>query len=117
MRIAIAAATSFEIQPLQHFLGQQEFHSPHHFQVLITGIGSIAATYRLTKYVLEQQPDCVLQAGIGGSFTQKLMPGAVVAISEETMGDLGAAEQGTFNDLFDLGLLQPSDAPLHTSGW
>lgn len=111
MKIAIAAATSFEIQPLQHFIEQQKFHSSFTVQVLITGIGSVAATYRLTKYVLEQQPDCLLQAGIGGTFTRRYPPGAVVAISDETMGDLGAAEQGGFSDLFDLGLLHPSDTP------
>ena len=111
MKIGIAAATSFEVQPLQQFIDQQKFHTPHNFEVLITGIGSVAATYRLTKYVLEQQPDCVLQAGIGGSFTRRYPPGAVVSISEETLGDLGAAEQGGFSDLFDLGLLHPSDMP------
>lgn len=111
MKIGIAAATLFEIQPLKHFIAQQNFRSPYDFQVLITGIGAVAATYWLTRYVLEQQPDCVLQAGIGGSFTHRFLPGDVVAISEETMGDLGAAEKEGFNDLFDLGLLQPSEKP------
>jgi len=38
-------------------------------EVLITGVGAVAATYMLTHHLQKKQPGLVIQAGIAGSFT------------------------------------------------
>ncbi|MEO6000927.1 MAG: futalosine hydrolase [Chitinophagaceae bacterium] len=112
MKIGIAAATLFEIQPTINFLAQSDAGQlPHEFVVLVTGIGSLASAYNLTNFITRQAPDYMVQAGIGGSFTETLPPGETVLIGEEILGDLGAEENNLFIDLFDMGLMEPSVHP------
>ena len=112
MKIGIAAATSFEIQPTINFLMQlDEAQQPHEFLLLITGIGSLASAYNLTHFITRQSPDYMIQAGIGGCFTNTLSPGETVLIKEEILGDLGAEENNLFVDMFDMGLMEPSAKP------
>lgn len=106
MKVVIAAATILEIQPAIDFLQQrQNSVNNNQFHILITGVGSLISTYHLTRYLTTQRPDYCIQAGIAGSFTEALPPGAVVLINEEIMGDLGARDQKGFDDIFDLGLM------------
>jgi futalosine hydrolase len=117
MHILLIAATSFEIQPVTNFLQQQEQPLPGHtVSIQVTGIGSMATTYHLTKSIRDKRPDYVLQAGIGGSFSQHFPPGRVVLIEKEMTGDLGVEENGVFKDLFEMGLLQDGE-DAGTSKW
>lgn len=112
MKIALVAATLFEIEPTIRFLEHQGFKShEHEFSVLVTGIGSIAATYQLTNFIHTRQPGYLLQAGIAGTFKDEFPPGDMVIVKEEIMGDLGAQEGKDFSDIFDLNLLAPSAFP------
>ncbi|MDI9364651.1 MAG: futalosine hydrolase [Flavobacterium sp.] len=105
MKIIVTAATSFEIQPTM-----QAFASSNvHFQV--TGIGMLAAAVSLTKLVLQQQPSIVMQAGIAGAFDTHLPLGKVLAINTETIGDLGVQENGHWQDVFDLKLVDAYSVP------
>lgn len=114
MKIGIVAATRFEIQPTIDFLYKHNFlFQSHHFEILITGIGAIAATYVLSNYACHQKPEFIMQAGIGGSFTKSFPPCQVVAIKEEVMGDVGVEENNDFRDIFDIGLLKPSESPFN----
>jgi futalosine hydrolase len=133
MHILLAAATSFEIQPTIDFLrvptpvpvrqaqtlaGQtpaaKAAPGPHHISTLITGVGSIAATWSLTRQIDRQRPDLVIQAGIAGCFTGRPR-GEVLAVHEEVLTDLGVWEDNQFKDLFDLHLADP-DAPPFSAG-
>jgi futalosine hydrolase len=112
MKIGIAAATLFEIQPAIDFLLRLDnLPLQHDFEILITGIGSLASVYQLTSFINKESPGYMIQAGIGGSFNEELPPGVTVLIGEEIMGDVGAEENGLFKDLFDLGLMKPSSPP------
>lgn len=112
MKIGIVAATRFEIQPTINFLQQHAGrHLSQEIELIITGIGSMSAAYSLTKYITVHSPDLLLQAGIAGSFSNRFPAGSTVIISEESLGDLGAAENNLFNDLFDLKLMEASLAP------
>ena len=109
MKIGIAAATYFEIQPTINFLSQQSgVYSLHEFHVVVTGIGSLLTSYQLSKFMNKHHPDYLIQAGVGGSFTKKFSRGDVVMIKDEILGDLGVHEHETFKDIFDLGLMEPS---------
>src|SRR4051812_2787778 len=109
MKIGIVSSTYFEIQPTINFLSQQPQAYPlHEFHVIVTGIGSLLTSYQLTKFVHKQKPDLMIQAGVAGSFTEKFKRGQVVMVRDELLGDLGVHEDETFNDVFDLGLMDPS---------
>lgn len=112
MKLVIAAATIFEIQPVIDFLQQrQNSVNNNQYHILITGVGSLISTYHLTRYLTSHKPDCCLQAGVGGSFTPDFPPGKLVLIKEEVMGDIGARQEEGFYDIFDLGLTPHDDFP------
>jgi futalosine hydrolase len=111
MYIVLAAATKVEIQATIDFLESNVFRlGRHDISVLVTGVGSIAATYSLTRQIAVRRPSLVIQAGIAGCFTH-LAPGGVVAVREEALGDLGVWEDGSFRTLFDLRLADGSTPP------
>lgn len=121
MRILVVAATPFEIAPLIQHLEQPSFkqESSSHFskgghsvQLLITGVGIALTTYHLTKKLAKESFDLVINAGIAGSFKGELKIGEVVQVISEQFGDLGVEEaDGSFTDIFSLGLLDPNFPP------
>ena len=69
MEILLAAATSFEIQPTIDYLNA---NSPSvSVTPLITGVGSLATGYALTRQIGISRPAVVIQAGIAGCLTDK----------------------------------------------
>jgi futalosine hydrolase len=115
MKIALAAATRKEIEPVQQYLAERVYLKDHHrFSVVLTGVGLMGTTYTLTRAWTLDKPDIAIQAGIAGSFHPLYSPGMVVAVREELVGDLGVMENG-WKDLFDMGLAD-ADAFPWTSG-
>lgn len=112
MNILVVAATAFEIKPVVDNLKARGFESGKNFcDVLITGVGAVATTYHLTKYLAANKAEVIIQAGIAGSFRHEISIGSVFYVEEERFGDIGAEEAGEFRDLFDLGLINGSDLP------
>jgi futalosine hydrolase len=110
MEILLIAATSFEIQPAINYLADRDIRIGNNkFEVLIAGIGSMSTAYWLTKSIGKKRPDLLIQAGIGGSFSNDYPPGSLVLVQEEVTGDLGVEENDEFKDVFDMGLPQISD--------
>ena len=126
MQILITAATEKEISPAIEFLESTGYEvNNNRFEILITGVGLMAATYTITEKILRQSPDSIVQAGIAGSFSSELEPGTVVMVNDDTIGDCGVVEQGVFKDVFDLQLSDGSAFPFiekklgnpHCSNW
>ncbi len=112
MHIVLVAATIFEIQPVIDFLQQSEnVVAGHSVGVVITGVGLLHTSYQLTKHLRQNRPDLMLQAGIGGSFSPSLLPGQVVLIDQDIVGDLGVEEEGVFKDITDMGFLGANELP------
>lgn len=88
----------------------------HSVEVLISGIGIMNTTYALTSSLYDHSADYVLQAGIGGSFSEEAPILSPLLVKEELIGDLGAAERDGFKDLFDMGFMQP-DQDVYTGKW
>jgi len=113
MKILIVAATQAEIAP---FIAQ---NSNPATEVLITGVGITATTFALTRHLLTHTYDLVLQVGVGGSFHTHIPLGSLLFITSDRFADLGAEDHDEYLDIFDLGLLSPTQAPyqhgaLHT---
>jgi futalosine hydrolase len=109
MNIIVAASTILEIEPLI-----ETPHLPLH-KLLITGVGAAATIYALTKQVLQEKPDLVIQAGVAGTFMQDGL-GRVFVVKEDRFADLGVEENGKWRDVFDMGLAHPDESPFH-NGW
>ncbi len=111
MKIALAAATRKEIEPVQQYLAERVYLKGHHrFSIVLTGVGLMGTTYALTRAWTLEKPDLAIQAGIAGSFHPLYGPGMVVAVKEELVGDLGVMEDG-WKDLFDMGLADADTFP------
>lgn len=112
MYILLVAATENEIKTTSDWLTSVKGGvNGHEVEVLITGVGSTATTYALTRQLLWRSPEMVIQAGIGGSFKKEYPPETVAFIGEEVLADLGVFQQNGFNDIFDLGLTAENDHP------
>ena len=108
MNLLIVAATKFEIEP---FLKEK-----NNAEVLITGVGIPATIFHLTKRLLEKKYDLVIQAGIAGSFNDRINLAETVLVKEDTFADLGIEENGKFETLFETGFSGKNDFP-YKNGW
>ncbi len=113
MRVIISGATVGEWMP--SFLSINHLYTGDSQRLKVqfhqSGIGLLAAGFALTKLALEDKPDLIIQAGVAGTFQADRALGTVVAIEEETIGDLGVEEDGKWKDLFDLKLEKSSYHP------
>ena len=108
MNLLVVAATDFEIKPF--------IENNKSADVLITGVGIPATVFHLTKQLAQKEYDLVIQAGIAGSFNNKLVAGRVAMIETDTFGDIGIDEKGNFKTLFETGLAHENDFPF-SNGW
>ena len=104
--ILIIAATTFEIPS---FINEQH-------DVLITGVGAPATLYHLQKRLQQIDYDFVVQAGIAGSFDNRLSLGEVVTVEQDTFGDLGMEEKNNFTPIFKSGFVDANEFPFE-NGW
>ena len=125
MKILLVSATEFEVRPfLARFRGNgggtfggtagsvASFSLGNRtLDCLITGVGQLQCGEHLTKHLAQkaarkQQYSMVLQAGLGGSFTDRFPKRCVVRVVSEILSDLGAEDNGGFLDLFQMGFLK-----------
>lgn len=120
MEILLVAATPFEIMPVQEWL-QSRFSKTEKggfrkndltVSTLVTGVGIAATSWSLGNYFARKQPDLAVNAGVAGALDLSLSLGDVLQVVSERFGDVGVEEaDGRFTDLFELGLLEPSEKP------
>lgn len=113
MRVIITAATVAEWMP--SFLEMDKLYTGESQRLKVqfhqSGVGMLASSVALTRMVLEDKPDLVIQAGIAGCYDVSSPLGKVVAVSDEVLGDMGVEEDGKWKDLFDLKLEKSSYHP------
>jgi len=114
MDILLIAATAKEIEPFFEYYRNTK--KPQNIDILITGIGLTATTYRLLKQLQLKRPDLVIQAGVAGCFDKKIPLGTVVAVKKETIADQSVIELKKLKTLFDLQLI-PHDQFPFKKGW
>src|ERR1700756_1979701 len=111
MRLLLVSATVFEIAlflkeisaTTENAVFSSYNYNSHQIDVLLTGVGATHTAFYLGKY-LNNTYDVVINAGICGSFTNKLNIGDVVCIDEDCFADLGAEDDETFLSLEELKL-------------
>ena len=107
MNVLIVAATEFEIGP---WLNWNKSHIPR-ADSLVTGVGMTATAFTLTKYLQNWKYDLIIQAGVGGSYTEDLGLGDVVFVRSDQFGDAGAEDHDKYLDLYEMGLLSENQFP------
>lgn len=91
MRILLVVATADEIF-------QDQFHS---HEVLITGVGMVNTSIKLTKYLLKNDVDLVVNMGVAGSFHDNLSVGDVVEVIEDNFSEIGFENGNSFENFSD----------------
>jgi len=114
MDILLIAATAKEIEPFFEYYRNTK--KTQGIDVLITGIGLTATTYRLLKQLQLKRPGMVIQAGVAGCFNRKIPLGTVVVVKKETIADQSVIELKKLKTLFDLQLV-PHDQFPFKKGW
>tara|TARA_B100001250_G_C19683214_1_gene736826 strand:+ start:40 stop:618 length:579 start_codon:yes stop_codon:yes gene_type:complete len=79
MNVLIVAATKFEIT------SDKIRHKP----VLITQVGMVNTAIKLTKELLRNQYDLVINMGVAGSFSNELKNGDLVEVVEDNFSEIG----------------------------
>ena len=74
------------------------------FDVLLAGVGPIAAAANTAKILATTKYDLVVSAGIGGGFVGKAEVGSLVVADEIIAADLGVETPEGFSSLDELGL-------------
>ncbi|MFM8806226.1 MAG: hypothetical protein ACKOD1_02600 [Sphingomonadales bacterium] len=115
MNCLIVAATPIEIAPLLPAL-PKGIREELEVDVLISGIGLLAATYALQKQISIKRPDLIIQAGVGGCFDKRIALGSVMAIGQDGVADQSVLELKKLKTLFDLQLV-PADQFPYKKGW
>lgn len=113
MRVIITSATVAEWMP--SFLEMDHLYTGESQRMKVqfhqSGVGMLASAVSITRMVLEDKPDLVIQAGIAGCFDTSVPLGKVFVVNEEMLGDTGVEEDGKWKDLFDLKLEKSSYHP------
>lgn len=79
MNVLIVAATKFEITSAKI----------RHKPILITQVGMVNTAINLTKELLRNQYDLVINMGVAGSFSNELKNGDVVEVVEDNFSEIG----------------------------
>lgn len=108
MKILLITATSLELEGL---VSKAMETGPHSLQTMVTGIGLVSTTHAIMQEIFRSRPALIIQAGIAGSFGDRLKPGTAVAVEKEVVADMGVYEKEGYRDIFDMGLAGPHSHP------
>ena len=120
MQILLVASTSEEIANTIDYLEQNwekksfwEFtKGEHSITTLITGIGSIYASFALSRMNNLDRFDYVINPGIAAANSRIIDLNRVYLVTEEAFGDIGLEEaDGSFNDQHDLKWIDANKYP------
>jgi futalosine hydrolase len=108
MRILFVAATDFEVESLKLKVESQNNASDFepstlNFKLLITGVGMVATAFALGRELAKNQYNLVVNLGIAGSFDRGFALGDIVEITEDTLAELGAENDGAFLPITQMG--------------
>jgi futalosine hydrolase len=80
--------------------------------LLVAGIGSFSTFFNMYKWLsVNKKPDLVINAGIAGSYNDKISIGDVVMPVTDCFADTGIENGDSFLTLFEAGLLKPDEFP------
>ena len=113
-KVLLISATDLEIAPFVTHQKSAQHSDFQHIDVLITGVGQLQTTFRLTKQLLKHRYDFVVQAGIAGAFDRTIALGKVVEVASEILYDLSIQDKdASETDFFDAGFIDKNQVPFY----
>lgn len=98
MRVLVVTAVEAERDAVMRGL-----HDDQRFEVLVAGVGPVAAAASTARVLAVKEYDLVVAVGIAGGFSERAPMGSVVVASEIVAADLGAETPEGFRSLDELG--------------
>jgi futalosine hydrolase len=119
VRILLVAAVAMEVAPVVARFGApatvrqsrltRYAYSGHDVDLLLTGVGMVAAAAWCSRVLAAQKYDLAFNVGVCGSFDPALKPGTVVHVVKDRIAELGAEDGEEFLSLAELGLLDQDE--------
>lgn len=113
MRVIVTAATTGEWMPCFAKIDKLYTESSNRFKINFhqSGVGMLATTFSLTKLLMDEKPDLIIQIGLAGCFDTSVPLGNVFFINKEIAGDIGVEENGEWKDIFNMKLEKSNYPP------
>lgn len=100
----VVSATESEVSWLN-----EEKYPNLKIEKLISGVGMVATTFALTRKLIQESFDLVLNVGIAGSFAEEIGIGQVVQVLTDRIAELGAEDNDKFLPANQMGLVSTTD--------
>lgn len=120
MRILIVSATREEVSFLAGNISSVnpgKFISVsidrHSVDILITGVGMMLTAFHLGICLYQNKYDLALNIGLAGALNKELQLGEVVQVRMDSFADLGAVDDQSFINVFNLGMADENDFPFN----
>ncbi|MDB4655940.1 futalosine hydrolase [Flavobacteriales bacterium] len=84
------------------------------FSNVVTGVGIAATTFCLTKELIANQYDLVINMGIAGSFNPAFKIGDVVQVRSDMFSELGVEDNGKFVPAHEINLVSTGNMIFRT---
>ena len=94
MKVLIIAATDFEVTS----------EKIREFTIIISGVGMVNTAINLTKELLKNDYDLVINMGVAGSFSEDISLGEVVEVIDERFSEIGFEDGNTFKEFTGLNI-------------
>jgi futalosine hydrolase len=122
--VLLVAATYNEVKNLQGSnpmaIGQIQkisFADRNDLYLLVTGVGPVPTAYHLTNALSTGNFSKVINVGIAGAYNKaKFKIGDVTIVTQDTFGDYGVDDRGTFKTLYQINIANPNEKPF-VNGW
>jgi futalosine hydrolase len=120
VRVLVVAATEAEVGPFVAGLTRvaeagarvtRYRAAAHDIDVLISGVGMVAAASWCSRLLAAEQFDVALNLGVCGSFNTAIVPGTVVHVVSDRLAELGAEDGDGFLTIQQMGLLRDDEFP------
>lgn len=107
MRLLIVAATEGELVPLLSGLPEGR----HRVDRLVTGVGMVATSARVSRALAREAYDLALNVGLCGTFDRTLPLGSVVHVTTDGLPELGVEDGPAFVPAAAIGLVSADEPP------
>ena len=94
MKVLIIAATDLEVTS----------ENIREFTLLISGVGMVNTAINLTKELLKNDYDLVINMGVAGSFSKDISLGEVVEVIDERFSEIGFEDGNKFKEFTGLNI-------------
>lgn len=116
-KILYVTATQSEADALKRIAGIKSVNGVYRLgrleiSLLVAGVGSFSTFFNMNQWLsVNKKPDLALNAGIAGSYDDKIKIGDVVMPVTDCFADAGIENGDNFLTLFEAGLLKPDEFP------